>query len=39
MENSPININKIQNKNFTKKEEDILRSNIYKYYNDNNYSS
>ena len=39
MDNSPINLNKIQNKNYSKKEKDILRSNIYKYYNDNYYSS
>ena len=34
MDNSPIN-NKHQNKYYLKKEQDILRSNIYKYYNDN----
>ena len=39
MDSSPLNLNKIQNKNYSKKEKDILRSNIYKYYNDNCYSS
>ena len=39
MDNSPINRNKNQNKNNSKKEQDILRSNIYKYYNDNYNSS
>ena len=38
MDNSPINRNKSQNKK-NKKEQDILRSNIYKYYNDNYNSS
>ena len=39
MDNSPISNSKHQNKNNSKKEQDILRSNIYKYYNDNFYSS
>ena len=39
MDKSSLNHNKNQNKNFSKKEQDILRSNIYKYYNDNYYST
>ena len=38
MDNSPINRNISQNKK-NKKEQDILRSNIYKYYIDNYNSS
>ena len=39
MEKPSLNHTKNQNKNITKKEQDILRCNIYKYYNDNYYSN